>query len=186
MEKTRQRRQKGVNLRKGKTASNTDGTTLAEGSQTKDYSNFLSGVSNLFFALRGEDRTKDPMIVEAEMGGHFVYRMYVDGGSSLKILYEHCFNKFRPKIGDKEHSTSAWMNFMIVRSPSPYNGIIGRPGVRKIQAVPSTAHEMLKFLVTGGTVTLQSSRIIPLEWTMVSGPGVPQPVINQVIEEKIQ
>nr|GEZ09292.1 reverse transcriptase domain-containing protein [Tanacetum cinerariifolium] len=33
------------------------------------------------------------------------------------------------KIGDEEHSTSAWMNFIVVRSPSPYNEIIGRPGV---------------------------------------------------------
>ncbi|GKB96219.1 hypothetical protein Tco_0982356 [Tanacetum coccineum] len=32
------------------------------------------------------------------------------------------------KIGDEEHSTSAWMNFMVLRSPSLYNGIIGRPG----------------------------------------------------------
>ncbi|GKF58517.1 hypothetical protein Tco_0172054 [Tanacetum coccineum] len=46
------------------------------------------------------------------------------------------------------------MNFMIIRSPSPYNGIIGRPGVRRIQAVPSTAHGMLKFPVTGGTVAI--------------------------------
>ncbi|GKA64655.1 reverse transcriptase domain-containing protein [Tanacetum coccineum] len=90
------------------------------------------------------------------------------------------------KIGDEEHSTSAWMNFMVVRSPSPYNGIIGRPRVRRIQAVPSTAHGMLKFPVTGRTVTLRSSMIIPLECTMVSGPGGPQPVINQVTEEKIQ
>ncbi|GJU70418.1 reverse transcriptase domain-containing protein [Tanacetum coccineum] len=30
-------------------------------------------------------------------------------------------------IGDEERSTSAWMNFVVVRSPSPYNGIIGRP-----------------------------------------------------------
>nr|GEZ05926.1 reverse transcriptase domain-containing protein [Tanacetum cinerariifolium] len=36
------------------------------------------------------------------------------------------------KIGDEEHSTSAWMNFMVVRSPSPYNGIIGRPWIRNI------------------------------------------------------
>ncbi|GJZ13149.1 hypothetical protein Tco_0548379 [Tanacetum coccineum] len=48
------------------------------------------------------------------------------------------------KIGDEEHPTSSWMNFVFVRSPSPYNGIIERPGVRKLQAVPSTAHEMLK------------------------------------------
>ncbi|GKE34019.1 hypothetical protein Tco_1453341, partial [Tanacetum coccineum] len=86
------------------------------------------------------------------------------------------------KIGDEEHSTSVWMNFMVVRSPSLYNGIIGRPGVRRIQAVPSTAHGMLKFPVTGRIVTLRSSRIIPLECTMVLGPGVPQPVINQVTE----
>nr|GEW74018.1 reverse transcriptase domain-containing protein [Tanacetum cinerariifolium] len=78
------------------------------------------------------------------------------------------------------------MNFMVVRSPSPYNKIIGRPRVRRIQAVPSTAHKILKFPVIGETVTLQSSEIIPLECTMVSGPGTQQPVIDQVIEEKIQ
>nr|GEZ49397.1 reverse transcriptase domain-containing protein [Tanacetum cinerariifolium] len=90
------------------------------------------------------------------------------------------------KIGDEEHSTSAWMNFMLVRSPFSYKGIIRRPWARRIQAVPSTAHGMLKFPVTGGTVTLQSSMIITLECTMVLGPGVPQPVINQVTEEELQ
>ncbi|GKF70036.1 hypothetical protein Tco_0203093 [Tanacetum coccineum] len=40
--------------------------------------------------------------------------------------------------------------------------------------------------MAGRTVTLRSSRIIPLECTMVSGPWVSQPVINQVTEEKIQ
>nr|GFA48141.1 hypothetical protein [Tanacetum cinerariifolium] len=78
------------------------------------------------------------------------------------------------------------MNFMIVRLPSPYNKIIRSPRVRRIQAVPSTAHEMLEFSMVGGTVTLQSSEIILLECTMISGPGVSQPVINQVTEEKIQ
>nr|GEW62319.1 reverse transcriptase domain-containing protein [Tanacetum cinerariifolium] len=51
------------------------------------------------------------------------------------------------RIGDEEHSASAWMNFVVVRSSSPYNGIIGRPRVRKLQAVPSTAHRMLKLPV---------------------------------------
>nr|GEX41519.1 reverse transcriptase domain-containing protein [Tanacetum cinerariifolium] len=105
-----------------------------------------------------EDRTKGPMIIKAEMGGHCVHHIYVDEGSSLEILYKHCFSKFLPKIknqliptntplvrfsgeiiwplgqisllvmiGDEKHSTSAWMNFMVVRSPSLYNGIIGRP-----------------------------------------------------------
>ncbi|GJW03196.1 reverse transcriptase domain-containing protein [Tanacetum coccineum] len=170
-----------------------------------------------FPSLGEEDGMEGPMIIEAETGGHCVHHMYVDGGSSLEILYEHCFNRFRPevknqmvpaatpligfsgeiiwplgqisllvKIGDEEHSTSAWMDFMVVRSPSPYNGIIGRPGVRKIRAIPSTTHGMLKFLIVGGIVTLRSSRIIPLECSMVSEPGMSRPVINQVTEEKIQ
>nr|GEZ31876.1 reverse transcriptase domain-containing protein [Tanacetum cinerariifolium] len=48
------------------------------------------------------------------------------------------------RIGDEEHSASTRMNFVVVRSPSPYNGIIGRPRVRKLLAVSLTAHEMLK------------------------------------------
>ncbi|GJQ93740.1 reverse transcriptase domain-containing protein [Tanacetum coccineum] len=71
-------------------------------------------------------------------------------------------------LGDGEHSTSALMNFMVLRSTSLYNGIIGRPGLRKIQAVPSTAHEMLKFPVEGGIVTIRSNTIIPAECIMVA------------------
>nr|GEY86265.1 reverse transcriptase domain-containing protein [Tanacetum cinerariifolium] len=125
-------------------------------------------------------------------------RMYVDGGSSMEILYEHFFNRLRPEIksqmvpattsltgfsgetiwplgqlrllviiGDANHSTRAWMNFMIVWSLSPYNGIIGRPGIRAIQAVPSIVHGMLKFPVEGGIVRIRSTVLIPIECTSV-------------------
>nr|GEW53548.1 reverse transcriptase domain-containing protein [Tanacetum cinerariifolium] len=141
-----------------------------------------------FPPLGEEDGTEGPMIIEAEMGGHCVHRIYVDGGSSSKILYEHFFRQISllVRIGDEEHSMYAWMNFMVVRSPSPYNGIIGRPRVSKIRAILSTAHGMIKFLVAGGIVTLQSSRIILLECLMVSKPGVPRSAIYQAREEKIQ
>ncbi|GKE84578.1 hypothetical protein Tco_1558320 [Tanacetum coccineum] len=76
------------------------------------------------------------------------------------------------KIGDEVHSTSAWMNFIVIRSPSQHNAIIGRPTLRKIRVVPSTAHGMLKFPVEGGTVTLQSSRVIPMECAMISGTDI--------------
>nr|GEW18607.1 reverse transcriptase domain-containing protein [Tanacetum cinerariifolium] len=66
-----------------------------------------------------------------------------------------------------EHYTRAWMNFMIVRSPSPYNGIIGRPGIREIQALPSTTHGMLKFLVNGGIVTIRSTILTPTKCTTI-------------------
>ncbi|GJV87635.1 reverse transcriptase domain-containing protein [Tanacetum coccineum] len=153
-----------------------------------------------FPPLREEDGTEGPMIIEAEMGGHFVHRMYVDGGSSSEVLYEHCFKRFHPEVrsqmvpattplvrfsgeiiwllgqislfvkkGDEEHSTSAWMNFMVVRSPSLYNRIIRRLGVRRIQVVPSTAHGMLKFPVAGGTVAIHlkySKQIIAIGSTL--------------------
>nr|GEX74369.1 reverse transcriptase domain-containing protein [Tanacetum cinerariifolium] len=129
-----------------------------------------------------EDGTKGLMIIEAEIGGHFIHRMYVDGGSASEILYEHCFNR----LWDAKHFASTWMNFVVVKSQSPYNGIIGRPGVRKIQAVPSTAHRMLKFSVPGGILTLRSIRIIPLKCTMVSGLKTQPFDIIQAAEERIK
>ncbi|GJZ02218.1 reverse transcriptase domain-containing protein [Tanacetum coccineum] len=169
-----------------------------------------------FSPLREEDETEGPMIIEVKMSGHFVHRVYIDGGASLEVLYEHCFIKLCKeirdqmvpatthlirfsgetiwplgqiallvKIGDEVHSTAAWMNFMVIRSPSQHNAIIGRLGIRKIRIVPSTAHGMLKFPVKGGTVTLQSSRVIPMECAMISGPSIQPPAVNQVLEEKI-
>nr|GEV44856.1 reverse transcriptase domain-containing protein [Tanacetum cinerariifolium] len=70
-------------------------------------------------------------------------------------------------IGDVDHSTRAWMNFMIVTSLSPYNGIFGRPGIKEIQAVPSTAHGMLKFPVGEGIVTIRSTILIHVECATV-------------------
>ncbi|GKA49153.1 reverse transcriptase domain-containing protein, partial [Tanacetum coccineum] len=70
-------------------------------------------------------------------------------------------------IGDADHSTKAWVNFMIVRSLSPYNSIIRRPEIREIQAVPSTVHGMLKFPANGGIVTIRSTILIPDECTTV-------------------
>ncbi|GJT78398.1 reverse transcriptase domain-containing protein [Tanacetum coccineum] len=114
----------------------------------------------LFPSLRDDEGAEGPLIIEAEIEGHQVHRICIDGGSSFEILYEHCFNRLRPeiknqivpattsligfsgeikwplgqitllvKIRDDEHSTSAWMDFIVVRSTSPHNGIIGRPRV---------------------------------------------------------
>nr|GEX12701.1 reverse transcriptase domain-containing protein [Tanacetum cinerariifolium] len=120
-----------------------------------------------FPPLTTSSGAETPLVIEAEIGGHMIHRMYVEGGFSMEILYEHCFKWLRPEvknqmvsattsltgfseetiwplgqlrllvtIGDANQSTKAWMNFMIVRSLSPYNGIIGRPGIKEIQAVP--------------------------------------------------
>ncbi|GJT78815.1 reverse transcriptase domain-containing protein [Tanacetum coccineum] len=127
-----------------------------------------------------DEGTEGPMIIEAEIRGHCIHHMYVDGGSASEILYEHWQIQLLVTIGDGEHSASAWMNFVVVRSPSPYNGIIGRPGVSKLHAVPSTAHGMLKIPVKGGVITLKSSGLVPLECVMVSGPEGTLPARDKV------
>nr|GEU38297.1 reverse transcriptase domain-containing protein [Tanacetum cinerariifolium] len=152
----------------------------------------------VFPPLAASNGTEGPLVIEAEMGGHMIHRMYIDGDSLMEILYEHCFNQLRPEIksqmvpattsltgfsgetisplgqlrllviiGDATHSTKSWMNFMIVKSLSPYNGIIGRPRLKAIQAVPSTVHGMLKFLVEGGIVTICSTILIPTKCASV-------------------
>ncbi|GJZ59213.1 reverse transcriptase domain-containing protein [Tanacetum coccineum] len=150
---------------------------------SQKYSNLLSEVSN-FFSTSREGRWDGGF--RPEVRNQMIPATTPLVGFSGEIIWPFGQISLLVKIGDEEHSTSAWMNFMVVRSPSPYNGIIGRPGVRRIRAVSSTAHGMLKFPVAGGTVTLRRSRIIPLECIMVSGPGVSQSVINQVAGEKIQ
>nr|GEZ24283.1 reverse transcriptase domain-containing protein [Tanacetum cinerariifolium] len=75
-------------------------------------------------------------------------------------------------IGDATHSTKAWMNFMVVKSMSPYNGIIGRLSLKTIQAVPSTVHGMLKFPVEGGIATIRSTILIPTEFALVTTSSV--------------
>ncbi|GKC40331.1 reverse transcriptase domain-containing protein [Tanacetum coccineum] len=140
-----------------------------------------------FPPLGEEDGTEGPMVIEAEeIRNQMVPATTYLVRFSAEIIWPLGQVSLLVKIGDEEHSTSAWMNFMVVRSQSPYNEIIGRPGVRRIKAILSTAHGMLKFPVTGGTVTLRSSRIIPLECAMISGSRTQQPVVDQVTEEKIQ
>ncbi|GJZ91900.1 hypothetical protein Tco_0663965 [Tanacetum coccineum] len=45
-----------------------------------------------------DEGIEGPMIIEAEVGGHYIHRIYVDGGSASEILYKHCFSRLRPEI----------------------------------------------------------------------------------------
>nr|GEY93174.1 reverse transcriptase domain-containing protein [Tanacetum cinerariifolium] len=151
-----------------------------------------------FPPLTANKGTEGPLVIKEKIGGYAIRRIYVDGGSSMELLYKHCFNQLRPKIknqivpattsltgfsgktiwplgqlrlfvtiGDTKHYTKAWINFMIVRSLSPYNDIIGRPEIREIQALPSTAHIMFKFSMNGGIVTIRSTILTPTECTTI-------------------
>nr|GFC44834.1 reverse transcriptase domain-containing protein [Tanacetum cinerariifolium] len=102
----------------------------------------------------------EPLTIEINAEGHDIHLMYIDGGASADILYEHCFQRLRPEVKSQLNPATT--------SPSPYNGIIGRPGISAIRAVPSTAHGMLKFPVDGGIVTIYDTTIPPWECNTVS------------------
>ncbi|PWA71299.1 hypothetical protein CTI12_AA282220 [Artemisia annua] len=55
------------------------------------------------------------------------------------------------------------MKFSVIRSPSPYNIILGRSGIRELRAVPSTLHAMMKFPTPRGIATLMTRSITILE-----------------------
>ncbi|GJT95380.1 reverse transcriptase domain-containing protein [Tanacetum coccineum] len=157
------------------------------------FSQKVSRGSEISFPTLAADNTvAEPLTIEINAGGHDIHCMYIDGGASIDILYEHCFQRLQPEVksqinlattsltgftgekiwpigqirllvivGNKEHSTTAWMNFMVIRSPSLYNGIIGRPEISAIRAVPSTAYGMLKFPIDGGIVTIYNTAVLP-------------------------
>ncbi|GKA86116.1 hypothetical protein Tco_0807827 [Tanacetum coccineum] len=127
-----------------------------------------------------------PLVIEAEIGGHMIHYMYVNGGSSTEVLYEHCFNQLRPEIKsqmvpattsltgfsgetiwplgqlrllviieDADHSTKAWMNFMI-------------------------------FPVDGGIVTIRSTILIPVECATVTTSSKETPKEDEVRKENFK
>ncbi|GKF14776.1 hypothetical protein Tco_0056238 [Tanacetum coccineum] len=57
-------------------------------------SNSFERVSEITFpSLTTSSGTEGLLLIEAEIGGHMIHRMYVDGGSSMEVLYEHYFNQ---------------------------------------------------------------------------------------------
>nr|GFA52171.1 reverse transcriptase domain-containing protein [Tanacetum cinerariifolium] len=127
----------------------------------KTTQSFEQGKEITFPPLANSHGTEGSLVIEAEMGGHTIHRMYIDGGSSMEILYEHCFNRLRPNIKRQ-----------MVPATTSLTGIIGRPGFKAIQAVPSTVHGMLKFSTEEGIVTIRSSLLIAAECTLIPGEGI--------------
>nr|GEU70950.1 reverse transcriptase domain-containing protein [Tanacetum cinerariifolium] len=105
-----------------------------------------------FPSLETSSGTEVPLVIEAKIGEHMIQRMTTQALGN---------NRRRRSF----HKT--WMNFMIIRSLSPYNGITGRPEIKEIHAVPSTTHGMLKFPADGGIVTIRSTILIPAECATV-------------------
>nr|GEV88133.1 hypothetical protein [Tanacetum cinerariifolium] len=62
-------------------------------------------ISISFPAISLENVSEEPLIVEAEVEGYLVRRVYVDEGSSVEVMFEHCFENIDPRIKAKLKET---------------------------------------------------------------------------------
>nr|GEU70023.1 reverse transcriptase domain-containing protein [Tanacetum cinerariifolium] len=134
-----------------------------------------------FPPLEKEEGTEGTMIIEAEIRGHFIHCMYMDGGSASKILYEHCFNRLRPEINIKWFwpplsNRVQWRNHMTVGT----NITAGEDWRR------GTFNLDMDDFYDRGILTLKRTKIIPIECAVVLGPEGQPLAINQAIEERIK
>ncbi|GJX60549.1 reverse transcriptase domain-containing protein [Tanacetum coccineum] len=125
------------------------------------------------------------IVIKAKIFGREVNRVHMDGGSSCKVIYEHCFMKLKPSIraskvdskvpligisgekswsirkilleitiGDPPLTRKETLNFVIIKSDSPYNMLLGRIEMQKMGIMVSTIHGAIKLHTTEGISTI--------------------------------
>ncbi|KAK9225378.1 hypothetical protein WN943_010419 [Citrus x changshan-huyou] len=130
----------------------------------------------------------DALVIFIILANMKVYRVLIDNGRSVNILYAAAFNKIengseklKPvrtplidferecliplgsiellvTIGEPPHQATKMINFLVVEHPSVYNVILGRPSLNMFQVVTSTYHLMMKFPTEGGVGVLRADQ----------------------------
>ncbi|KAJ0866466.1 hypothetical protein HanRHA438_Chr12g0552081 [Helianthus annuus] len=128
-----------------------------------------------------------PLNISAIIAGHKVARIHVDGGSGVEVIYEPYFLRFDRDVRDRLEEDSILvgfnksvshplgkirlpftvevgdririinLTFTVVRAPSKYNAILGRPGIGDLQAHASTPHGALVLQMPKGLAWVKSS-----------------------------
>ncbi|GJV35124.1 hypothetical protein Tco_1407601 [Tanacetum coccineum] len=136
----------------------------------------------------GGSNSSAPVEIKSKIFGREVNRVHMDGESSCKVIYEHCFMKLKQSIraskvdskvpligfsgekswsigklpleitiGDPPLTRKETLNFVIVKTDSSYNMLLGRTAMQKMGIVVSTIHGAIKFHTTEGIGTILST-----------------------------
>ncbi|GKV44764.1 hypothetical protein SLEP1_g51920 [Rubroshorea leprosula] len=127
----------------------------------------------------------DPLVTSVMINNCQVQRVLVDTGSAPNIMYNHCFESLRldpallqrydgPIYGFNNQSVpvegvltlnvafgsgrtyvTPSVQFLVVKMPSSFNVVIGRPTLTEIRAVVSQSHLCMKFSNPMGIATLR-------------------------------
>ena len=117
----------------------------------------------------------DPLVIRAIVTNKTVHRVLIDKGNSVDIIFASTFDKMgigREKLepvnahlrgfsgekvlplglvqlvlilGDPPCQATTTIKFLIVKAPSTYNMLLGRPSLNAIRAIPSAYHMVVKF-----------------------------------------
>ncbi|GKA15868.1 reverse transcriptase domain-containing protein [Tanacetum coccineum] len=98
-----------------------------------------------------------PVIIEAKIFRREVDRVHMDSGSSWEKSWAIEVVLLEITIGNAPVTRSITLNFIIVRSNSPYNMLLGRTAMQKIRMVVSKIHGAVKFHTTQGIRTVFST-----------------------------
>ncbi|RWV91700.1 hypothetical protein GW17_00045990, partial [Ensete ventricosum] len=128
----------------------------------------------------------DALVISIRMANAYVKRVMIDTGSSADILYFDAFRRLGltdldltpltstltgftgdsvsplgtttipVTFGGEPRSKTLLVSFMVVKLPSAYNAIIGRPTLNRLRTVVSTYHRILKFPTRVGVSEVRS------------------------------
>ncbi|GAV67960.1 hypothetical protein CFOL_v3_11463, partial [Cephalotus follicularis] len=76
----------------------------------------------------------DPVVVTLLVEHFTMKRILLDRSINLSVV-----------AGTAPRQTQVEMTFLVVDTPSPYNAIVGRPGLNLLEAIVSTRHLLMKF-----------------------------------------
>jgi hypothetical protein len=51
-----------------------------------------------FPSIATKEWFEEAIVIESEIGGYLVWRIHVDKGASVEIMYKHCFDNLHPSI----------------------------------------------------------------------------------------
>ncbi|GAV79169.1 hypothetical protein CFOL_v3_22634, partial [Cephalotus follicularis] len=89
----------------------------------------------------------DPVVVTLLVELFTMKRILLDRSINLSVV-----------AGTAPRQTQVEMTFLVVDTPSPYNAIIGRPGLNKLEAIVSTRHLLMKFTTRFGVGEVRGNK----------------------------
>nr|GEY94811.1 hypothetical protein [Tanacetum cinerariifolium] len=96
-----------------------------------------------------DDVSDEPLIIKADVEGYLVWRVFVDQGAVVQVMFEHCFRNLCPTIQARLTQTHT----ELVGFSGEHLLPIGKIEL-EIRAISSTTYAMMKFPTLRGIATL--------------------------------